>query len=150
MRSVLWQFTPTLIEPVEAIVYEQDTALVLGPSSDILIAPKESTHQLIQQIMMAKTLLPGCVLTKGNFPLFHLFAIIHDFDQEPTWQRCWIAKALHHCLLFCEQYQLKTMALPPLGCCYGELAVQDFLTLLQNELDNIPLFYLRKIWIIRN
>ena len=131
---------------IEAYVYEQDTALVLGPTYKVEY-PSESIEQLIEQALETPPLIPGSVLVRGQYP-FQLLAIIHDLDHEPTWQEEWIVTALHSILRQSEMHQLQSIAMPLLGTVHGSLQKERFWVLLRSVIEQASPVYLKQIWIV--
>jgi hypothetical protein len=131
---------------VQAFVYEQDTTLVLKPTREIK-EPAENSETLINQALEMQPLTPGSVLVQGQFPI-QLFAIVHDLDQEPTWQEEWIVQALHNILHESEQRQFQSMGIPFLGTVHGSLSKQRFLMLLRSVLEKSALVHLKRLWLI--
>ncbi|EDN68602.1 conserved hypothetical protein [Beggiatoa sp. PS] len=131
---------------VEAFVYEQDTALILGQTHEIK-KPVESTENLMNQALEMQPLTPGHVLVKGKFPV-QLLAIIHDFDQEPSWREEWIEQAFHNIVQISEQHQLQSIGMPLLGTVHGNLSIHRSLTLLRSVIEQISPTYLKRLWLI--
>jgi hypothetical protein len=131
---------------VDAWVYEQDTALLLDAASEIK-SPSETTAQLIEQAVEQSPLIPGSVLVRGYCPL-ELLAIVHDFDQEPSWQEEWILKALHRIMQLSEQHCCEGIGMPMLGTLHGSLNSQRFLELLLSVREQNALVYLKRLWLV--
>jgi hypothetical protein len=131
---------------VEAFVYEQDTALVLGQTREIK-EPVESTEKLIHQAIEMQPLIPGRVLVKGQFPI-QLLAIIHDLDQEPSWQEEWIVQALHNIVQISEQRQLQSIGMPLLGTVHGNLSTSRSLALLRKVIEQVSPNHLKRLWLM--
>lgn len=131
---------------VQALVYEQDTALVLQPPH-LLIYPTESTNELIQQALHTPPHPPGTVVVKSGHPL-HIHAVIHDLDSEPTWQPQWITQALLNILQTVEQCELYSLAMPLLGTTHGNLPADQFFQLLKMAMTQFPLVHLKQLWLI--
>ncbi len=131
---------------VQALVYEQDTALVLQPPH-LLSYPTESTNELIQQALHTPPHLPGTVVVKSGHPL-HIHAVIHDMDSEPTWQSQWITQALLNILQTVEQRELHSLAMPLLGTTHGNLPADQFFQLLKMAMTEFSLVHLEQLWLI--
>jgi len=127
----------------EAIVYEQDTALVLTAPADINY-PLESNKQLLNQAITQPELIPGSVLVRNQLP-WQFFAIVHDLNQEPSWQEQWIVMALHNILRESEHRQLYSIAMPLLGKVYGSLTTTRFFELFRSVIVSSTLTNLRQI-----
>lgn len=146
-KNHFFQITVSLTKqlPVttEAIVYEQDTALVLTAPTDIKY-PLESNKQLLNQAITQPELIPGSVLVRNQFPL-QFFAIVHDLNQEPTWQEQWIVMALQTILRESEYRQLHSVAMPLLGTVYGSLTTTRFFELFRSVMASSAPTDLRQI-----
>ena len=53
---------------------------------------------------------PGTVLVKGKNPIRFL-AIIHDFNEDPTWREAWIESALEAVFQETENRKIESIAL---------------------------------------
>jgi hypothetical protein len=146
-KNHFFQITVSLTKqlPVatEVIVYEQDTALVLTAPTDINY-PLESNKQLLNQAITQPELIPGSVLVRNQFPL-QFFAIVHDLNQEPTWQEQWIVMALQTILRESERRQLHSIAMPLLGTVYGSLTTTRFFDLFHSVIASSAPTTLREI-----
>ena len=130
---------------VDAKVFEQDTALILGTANEIKY-PMEDIERLINQALEIPPFTPGSILVREQTPL-QLLAIIHDLDKEPTWQEEWIIQALHNILRECEHRQLQSIAMPLLGNLHGSLKKQRFFELLHSLIEQTSPVYLKQIWL---
>ncbi len=128
---------------IQAIAYEQDTALVLGATE--IKEPSETTTELINQAKKIPDKIPGSVLVKEDSPIQFL-AIVHDLDQKPTWTEEWVIKALEGILRESEQRFLHAIATQPLGAVHGTLTQQRFLVLLRSLIGQTV--YLKRIWVM--
>ncbi len=131
---------------VDAWVYEQDTALVLGTADEIKY-PSESAEQLIEQAVEMSPLIPGSVLVRGYCPL-ELLAIVHDLDQEPSWREEWIVKALHGIMQASEQHHCEAIAMPLLGTLHGALKIPRFFELLFSVREQMSCVHLKRLWLV--
>jgi len=130
---------------IEAEVVEQDTALVLEPTDEVAY-PNDSTEELIRQAIETPPITPGSVIVRGTSPL-QLLAIVHDFDQEPSWQEEWLVKALYGILYQSEQLQLSAIAIPSLCTRHGSLEKQRFFDILHSVIEQVAPIHLTKIWV---
>ncbi|BAP55729.1 hypothetical protein THII_1432 [Thioploca ingrica] len=140
-KNRFFQITVSLTKqlPVDtqAIVYEQDTTLILTAPTDIKY-PVESNEQLLNQAITRSELIPGSVLVRNQFP-WQFFAIVHDLNQEPTWQEQWIVMALQTILHESERRQLRSMAMPLLGTVHGSLTTTRFFELFRSVIaSSVP------------
>jgi len=131
---------------VDAWVYEQDTALLLGAPDEIKY-PSESAEQLIEQAVDSSPLIPGTVLVRGYCPL-ELLAIVHDLDQEPSWREEWILKALHGIVQLSEQHHCEAIGMPLLGTLHGTLKSARFFELLLSVREQSSFVYLKRLWLV--
>ncbi len=81
--------------PVEAVVFEEDTHLVLSAGNRVRAVPRTMEESLDELAGFDPCKLGGLV-ERGN----QLFAIVHDFDNEPSFS----LKALRQAL--CELARL--------------------------------------------
>jgi len=129
---------------VEAVVYEDDTQMVLGSDPlvrEVNIPPSE----LVEQVARAKPRLPGTIVVKDGPPLcFH--AIVHDLQLEPSWREEWISSALAGVFDEANALGVGSLALPVLGSLYGQLDPARFCELLDSVLGRT---YVRSVERIR-
>jgi len=131
---------------IEAIVYEQDTSLILA-NPTVIDYPFETSEQLIQQASVPAELVPGQILVETGPPL-SLLAIVHDLDQTPSWQADWIKTALNNIISLVEHYHIQALAMPLLGSVHGDLAPQQALNWLHEAVTQKSLLYLKHLWFI--
>ncbi|MBN1850301.1 MAG: hypothetical protein JW932_17150 [Deltaproteobacteria bacterium] len=131
---------------LDAMVFEEDTFLVLSADKRVRDPQKPLIHVLTEVIEL-KPETPGTVLTKGKGP-FRMLAVIHDLDQEPTWQEEWIKTALKNIFLESEKRKLRSIAIPFIGTVYGNLGRNRFIELLWKALNQFAPRYLKRLWII--
>ncbi|MBD3649519.1 MAG: hypothetical protein HUJ31_19160 [Pseudomonadales bacterium] len=65
--------------PVEMVVFEEDTWMVMSSSNRIRDVP-ETTEASLQEIDSFSPRRPGELVVQGN----RAFAIVHDFDNDPS------------------------------------------------------------------
>ena len=131
---------------VNAIVVEEDTSLIMHAETG-LEDIKESHERLIGQAQFQKLEAPGTVVVKDGSPLQFL-AIVHDFEQDPTWREDWVEQALHSVLQEAEKRQLRSIALPMLATLHGKLSKRHFSKLLKRCLERASPAYLQTIWLV--
>ncbi|MDY7037104.1 MAG: hypothetical protein SV375_13190, partial [Thermodesulfobacteriota bacterium] len=102
---------------VDAIAAEEDTFLILSADTRIR-EPNEHPVRLLTRLIETQPETPGSVLVKGGNPL-RLLAIIHDFNQEPSWREEWIRSSLECIFREIESRRLESIALPLLGTLHG-------------------------------
>jgi len=118
---------------VDALVEEQDTALILSRPDKITDSDNKPSWVLANQLESQNLYQPGSIIKRRGQPL-RLLAIVHDFDNEPSWHSAWIKQALQNILNICKVDGLKSIRFPVLGAQYGRFELQAFLQLLVNAL----------------
>ena len=136
--------TPPFI--VDAVTVEEDTFLVLSADPEVR-DPHKNLVQVMTKVIETRPETPGSVLVKGKRPLL-LLAIVHDFNQEPSWREKWIASALDGIFREAESRKLRSIALPLLGTLHGSLEKQRFVLLLRQALERISGNHLKHIWLV--
>jgi hypothetical protein len=138
---------PSRLRPfeIDAIVCEEDTWLIMSAEPKEIGAP-EHPIRLMTALMTAKPEPVGSVLVKGGTPLKFL-AVVHDVDQDPTWNEDWIAEALINVFQEAERRKLRAIGLPLLGTRHGKLPVERFPELLRRVLDQHTLIHLKRLWL---
>lgn len=132
--------------PVDAMVAEEDTFLVLSADPD-LFESHESPIRVLTEAFETRPETPGSVLVKDGHPLQFL-AIIHDLDQEPSWKEEWVVNALERIFREAENRKLRSIALPLLGTLHGSLEKGRFITLLCESLERKPPRHLNRLWLV--
>jgi len=132
--------------PVDAIAVEEDTFLVVSADRQVR-DPHIPLMRVMTKLIETRPKSPGTVLATGKHPL-RLLAIVHDFDQEPSWREEWIVSALDGIFRETELRKLKSIALPMLGTLHGSLEKQRFVVLLRNCLNRISLSHLKRLWLV--
>ncbi|MDQ3775738.1 MAG: hypothetical protein M3461_16005 [Pseudomonadota bacterium] len=83
---------------VDAVVLEEDTALILS-NNVVIRETKEHAIRLMTDLFEYKEKAPGSVVVKGANP-YRFFAIVHDFDKDPSCRKEWVESALHSVLKY--------------------------------------------------
>ena len=138
---------PALLS-VDAIVEEQDTALVLGPAP-VLKYSVESFPTLINRMETQQQQLPGDVIIRKASSPKRFVAIIYDIDQTPICQWEWVELALQTIFEQCDQLKIKTLAMPLPGHLYGKLDPETCMLDLQKMLRERRSDYPKKILIYK-
>ena len=99
------QFAPFT---VQAIVEEQDTALILGNTDKINDPGNKPAWYLANTLETQPLLTPGQVIIRDTQPL-RLQAIIHDLDAEPTCNELWIFQAIQQTFDIAENRDLNAI-----------------------------------------
>lgn len=131
---------------VDAVAVEQDTALVLD-EDPLLYAPGNSLSEISTEIERFHEPVPGSVVVQRGRPK-KLYAIIHDLEQEPTWRAEWVLTAIRNVLSLSERQSLRAIALPLLGCRFGQLESWRFIDLLCQALQLHPPTIRLKLWLV--
>jgi len=131
---------------VDAVVYEDDTQLVLG-SDPLVREVNDPLSELVEQVSGAKPQPLGTVVVKEGPPLrFH--AIVHDLRLEPSWREEWISSALADVFDEANALDVGSLALPVLGTLHGQLGLACFCKLLDLELKRVLVTSLKRIWLV--
>jgi hypothetical protein len=131
---------------LDAFVFEEDTFLVM--SSDTTVRePKESMVRIMSRLLETQPAVPGSVLVRGKDPLQFL-AIVHDFNEDPSFKEEWLVSALEGVFKSSENLQLRSLALPLIGTRYGFIKTERFADLLELALRSVTLQHLRRLWLI--
>ncbi len=132
--------------PVDAVVFEEDTFLVLSADPEVG-NPHEHQVQLMTRLIETRPEQPGTVLVKGRRPL-RLLAIVHDLNCDPSWKEEWIASSLNGIFREAERRKLQSIALPFLGTLHGRLEKDRFLVLLRGFLERGSTKHPRRVWLV--
>jgi len=133
------------IPPLDAVVIEDDTYLVLG-AAPIIREPTQGFEEIQRELSDYDPPAPGSVLVRRGQPL-ELLAIVHELEHTPSWRTNWIAAALEGVLQQAAKHHLKTIAMPLLGTVHGRLPEREALTLLLNALRHAQQQYPRELWL---
>jgi hypothetical protein len=132
--------------PVDAIVFEEDTFLVMS-ADPTPKDPKVPMVRVMTSLIETQPRVPGTVLLQGRSPL-RMLAIVHDFNQDPSWKEEWIENALRGVFQQMEKLGLQSLALPLLGTVYGTLDKRRFIELLVRALQGTGHNALRLLWLV--
>lgn len=130
--------------PVAAVAVEEDTNLLMSARAE-LRAPAETFGKLVEDMAKFEPAEPGTVVVQGNSPV-RLLAIVHDIEQNPTWNEAWIERAIISLLQETERRKLDSLCLPVLGSLHGSMPTASFARLLRLALEQRPPRRLRRIW----
>jgi hypothetical protein len=131
---------------VDAFVFEEDTFLVMSADPTVR-EPKESMVRIMSRLMETRPASPGSVLVRGKDPLQFL-AIVHDFNEDPSFKEEWLASALEGIFKASESVQLRSLALPLIGSRYGLIKAERFVDLLESAIKGATLHHLRRLWLM--
>jgi hypothetical protein len=132
--------------PVEAIVLEEDTWLVLSAEAAVK-QPAEGMVRIMTELMSAEPKAPGSVVVENGDPM-RMLAVVYDLSEEPLCRPEWVGEALQKILAVAEKKGVATLALPLLGVRHGRLPVARFAELLADVVRQTPLCRLRRIWLM--
>lgn len=130
--------------PVDALIREEDTFLVLDP--DIAVRPT-SEHPLrtINRAWNQKPLKPGSILVREQ-PILSYLAVIYDFDSSPPCHELWIAAALTSIVHDAVERQLRSLGVPLPGVRHGGLPIATSLELLREAFATLSC-YRPRLWL---
>jgi hypothetical protein len=119
---------------LEAIVVEEDTGMILSADTNIRTYD-EHPIRLMTSLLDQKSETPGNIVTRGESP-FLFYAIVHDFDQYPSFKEDWVSSAIALALEKCSPMRVQSLAMQVLGATYGTRSESWFLDLLTNHVRN--------------
>lgn len=131
---------------IQAVVIEEDTAMVLSADTNIRIYD-EHPIRLMTSLLDHKPEPPGTIVIKGMSP-YCFYAIVHDFDQNPSFREDWVISAIDVALLKCADLGIQVLAMQTLGSTYGTQPDGWFLGLLRKCLTNQYIEFPRQILIL--
>jgi len=131
--------------PVEAVVFEEDTFLVLSADWK-KIESEDHPVVILTEAFGMEPEEPGRVLVYEGSPLRFL-AVVHDLDRAPSWREEWVRKALENTFQEVEGRGIQSMALPFLGTKHGSLEKRRFVSLLVDFLKKNPFSHPLQIWL---
>lgn len=132
--------------PVEAVIVEEDTGLVLSADTELHTCD-EHPIRLMMALWEFVPERPGGVVLKGRNP-YRLFAIVHDFDQEPSCRKEWVTGALDAGLAECRRLRVRAIATQVLGGRYGPITQEWFVAELARALWRNGDTALERIWVM--
>ena len=130
----------------QAIIEEQDTALLLNPQTT-LHDPGKPAWYLANTLEDNPSHPLGSVVVKGHQPR-RLLAIVHDIERSPTCQPEFIQTAWLNVMTVIQENQFTTASMPLLGTVHGKISVKDALVLLGESLRKNQPTCLEKVWLI--
>jgi hypothetical protein len=133
--------------PIDALVVEEDTYLVLSADARAGEPHPEHPIRVMTSLLEVEPKQPGTIVARDRAPL-ELAAIVHDLDEEPSWREEWIVSALDHALAEAERRQLRSLGLEMLGAIHGRLERPRFLQILRQALQRADPHRLERIWLI--
>ncbi|MCH7743581.1 MAG: hypothetical protein IIB71_13060 [Proteobacteria bacterium] len=125
--------------PVELIAFEEDTYLVLS-AGNFAREIRQETSELLAEMSQFGSLSLGTVVQKGQ----RLYAVVHDLDRHPSCDKRVVRKALLEIVRICNEGDIHSIAIEPLGCVHGKLESEWFLKQLWEVAATSSL---RHIWV---
>jgi hypothetical protein len=132
--------------PVDAVVAEEDTYLVLSAETDLQI-PAEHPLRVLTAAHESEPQPPGSVVVRSGQPL-ELLAVVHDLSSETSCQEEWVVTALEEILRQTDRLRLRSIALPLLGAVHGVLEPSRCAELLWAVLVAAEPATLERIWLV--
>ena len=132
--------------PVDAVVAEEDTYLVLSAETDLRI-PAEHPLRVMTAAHELEPAEPGTVVVRSGEPL-RLLAVVHDLSRDPSCEEDWVLAALEEIFLQTERLRLESIALPLLGAVQGVLEPGHCAELLWAALVANEPETLERIWLM--
>lgn len=129
-------------------VEEQDTSLLMGVQANPVVEDSKPSWYLANILERQNEYTPGDVLLMRNASRCVLKAVVHNVELTPTWKEDWVALALENILSQVRQHDITALALPFLGCEFGDLKTEHFLALLQRHFTNSCPTCLKQIWLV--
>lgn len=121
----------------DAIVIEEDTFLILSTKKAVELSDK-SRMQLVRDTVQTVTdsPVPGLALARGKAP-YRFLAIVHDFNETPSWKKEWVRGALVDIFEKAEYYSINSIRIPLLATEHGSLEPAEFVKIIFEVLDDI-------------
>lgn len=132
--------------PVDAVVAEEDTYLVLSAKTDLRI-PAEHPLRVMTAAHESEPAKPGSVVVRSGQPL-KMLAVVHDLSREPSCEEEWVLAALEETFRQTERLRLRSIAMPLLGAVQGVLEPSHCAELLWAVLIATEPETLERIWLI--
>ncbi|MDX2507772.1 MAG: hypothetical protein QNL62_25305 [Gammaproteobacteria bacterium] len=133
--------------PINAIVIEQDTSLILEPDDKIRDSGDDKPLWYdANTAQLSTSHQPGDVIIKPGKPI-RLFAIVHDLDQTPSWQTEWIETALKHIFTIINEKRFPAIRLPVLGTQFGRIKLDEFVSILIQVLKQHHFDHPLRVWL---
>jgi hypothetical protein len=131
--------------PVDAVVREEDTYLVLSARNEV---SKHAEHpiRLFEELHGLEPQAPGSAVLRPGDPAT-ILAVVHDLGREPSWQKEWIERALDEVLSLTRARDLRSLAMPILGSVHGRLPIEEGRELIVNALWRARGGGLRRLWL---
>ena len=131
---------------VDAMAVEEDTFLVLSADRRVRHV-REPLIKVMTRVISTQPRRPGSVIVQERTPL-RLLAIIHDFNEEPSWREDWVTSALEEIFHEAEMRKLRSIGIPFLGTLHGTMEKGRFLVLLRSSIESVFLHHVKQLWLV--
>lgn len=131
--------------PVEAMVLEEDTYLVLSATPKIA-TPEVPPVRLMTELLDFTPETPGSVVVKGQSPV-RLLAVVIDVDEDPICQETWIERSLEKVFHLVDTRGIRSLGLQMLGTLHGRIPATRFVRILSGVLGDVKIDLLERLWI---
>ena len=132
---------------VDALVEEQDTAMLLGESHSLPSGENKPVWYFANKLESKNLPTPGQVVVRDTQPL-RLQAIVHDLDAEPSCSELWIFQAIQQIFDTAESRDLQAIQMPLLGTRYSQITSTQFFTILLEIIVRKRPAPIGKIWLV--
>lgn len=131
---------------VDAVVFEEDTFLIMTPPINNIIFREEHPIRMMTKLIETKPYEPGTVIVNRGQPL-KILAIVHDVDQDPTWRDEWVEGAIHGIFRESERRDIRSISMPMLGTVFGKMHTMRFMEILISVITKIMPKRPERIWL---
>ena len=139
------QFPPF---PVNAIVEEQDTALILGETNEIRNPGDKPAWYLANTLESQPLLTPGQVIIRDTRPL-RLQAIIHDLEEDPSCNELWIFQIIQQIFDIADTRAIHAIQMPLLGTRFNSnIKTGQFFNILLEIINRQRPAPINKLWLV--
>ena len=138
------QFPPF---PINAVIEEQDTALILGESNEIGNPGDKPAWYLANTLESQPLLTPGQVIIRDTLPL-RLQAIIHDLEQDPSCTELWIFQVIQQVFDIAEMRGIHALQMPLLGTKFSQVQTGQLINILLKIITRQRPAAIEKLWLV--
>lgn len=140
--------------PVDAVVIEEDTGLVLSAEVAVDFGKDEHPIRVMTDLLDFETVSPGSIVVQEGVGQegtpCKILAVIADFDVSPPVQEIWVRDALTSALRECDERILSRVAIQMLGTRYNASAESAFIEIYRDVTRELPLVHVRQVWLVKN
>jgi hypothetical protein len=132
--------------PVDAIVLEEDTQLVLSAPP---VIPEQSEHpiRIMTALLESEPRPLGSVIVRAGLPP-RLLAVVHDLNRDPSADEDTVRAALRSLSVELDRLQAKRVRMPLLGAVHGVISRSQSIELITEMLREASPPALRHLWIV--